>query len=106
MKINLDKYYTPVKLANYCYGKVIELIGEENISDIVEPSDGNGDFFNHPITKMKPIVGDKVIWYDPAIDARDLSRVCIIDKITDEIVYISDDFSESEVFANELLKKH
>ena len=51
-------------------------------------------------------VGDKVIWYDPAIDARDLSRVWIIDKITDEIVYISDDFSESEVFANELLKKH
>lgn len=51
-------------------------------------------------------VGDKVIWYDPAIDARDLSRVWIIDRITDEIVYISDDFSESEVFANELLKKH
>lgn len=44
-------------------------------------------------------VGDKVIWYDPAIDARDLSRVWTIDKITDEIVYISDDFSESEVFA-------
>lgn len=51
-------------------------------------------------------VGDKVIWYDPAIDTRDLSRVWTIDKITDEIVYISDDFSESEVFANELLKKH
>ena len=51
-------------------------------------------------------VGDKVIWYDPAIDARDLSRVWTIDKITDEIVYISDDFSELEVFANELLKKH
>ena len=27
-------------------------------------------------------VGDKVIWYDTAIDARDLSRVWIIDKIT------------------------
>ena len=51
-------------------------------------------------------VGDKVIWYDPAIDARDLNRVWIIDKITDEIVYISDDFSESEVFANELSKKN
>ena len=51
-------------------------------------------------------VGDKVIWYDPAIDARDLSRVWMIDKITYEIVYISDDFSEAEVFANELLKKH
>ena len=73
MKINLDKYYTPVKLANYCYDKVIELIGEENISDIIEPSVGNGAFLNHPITKMKPIVGidiepeiydEKVITYD------------------------------------------
>ncbi len=51
-------------------------------------------------------VGDKVIWYDPAIDARDLSRIWTIDKITDENVYISDDFSESEVFANELSKKN
>lgn len=51
-------------------------------------------------------VGDKVIWYDPAIDARDLSRVWMIDKITHEIVYISDDFSELEVFANELSKKN
>lgn len=51
-------------------------------------------------------VGDKVIWYDPAIDVRDLSRVWTIDKITDENVYISDDFSESEVFANELSKKN
>ena len=50
-------------------------------------------------------VGDKVIWYDPEIEARDLSRVWTIDKITDENVYISDDFSESEVFANELSKK-
>lgn len=51
-------------------------------------------------------IGDKVIWYDPAIDARDLSRVWTIDKITDEIVYMSDDFSESEAFANELSKKN
>ena len=51
-------------------------------------------------------IGDKVIWYDPANDARDLSRAWTIDKITDEIVYISDDFSESEVFANELSKKN
>lgn len=51
-------------------------------------------------------VGDKVIWYDPAVDARDLSRVWVIDRITDEIVYISDNFSEAEVFANELLKKN
>ena len=35
MKINLDKYYTPVKLANYCYDKVIELIGEEKRNQII-----------------------------------------------------------------------
>lgn len=51
-------------------------------------------------------VGDKVIWYDPAVDARDLNRVWIIDRITEEIVFISDNFSEAEVFANELLKKN
>ncbi len=51
-------------------------------------------------------VGDKVIWYDPAIEARDLSRIWVIDQITDEIVYISDDFGEAEVLANELLKKN
>ena len=50
-------------------------------------------------------VGDKVIWYDPAVDARDLSRVWVIDRITDEVVYISDDFSEAEVFLSELSKK-
>ena len=50
-------------------------------------------------------VGDNVIWYDPEIEARNLGRVWVVDRITDEIVYISDDFSESEVFANELSKK-
>ena len=38
MKINLDKYYTPVKLANYCYDKVIELIGL-NIRLSINPED-------------------------------------------------------------------
>ena len=52
------------------------------------------------------IVGDKVIWIDPAIEARDLERVWVVDRITEEIVFISDNFSEAEVFANELLKKN
>ena len=51
-------------------------------------------------------VGDNVIWFDPAIEARDLGRVWVVDRITDEIVFISDDFSEAEVFANELLIKN
>lgn len=48
MKINNDKYYTPIDLANYCWDKVLEIIGEENISEVVEPSVGSGNFLQHP----------------------------------------------------------
>ena len=47
-KIENDKYYTPVSLANYCWDRVLEIIGEENISEVVEPSVGNGSFLQHP----------------------------------------------------------
>ena len=40
-KIENDKYYTPVELSKYCIEKTFELIGEENISDIIEPSAGS-----------------------------------------------------------------
>lgn len=43
-KINLDKYYTPVELAKSCIEKTFEVIGRENITDIIEPSAGNGSF--------------------------------------------------------------
>lgn len=43
-KINLDKYYTPVSLAEYCINKTYEIIGKENITEIIEPSAGNGSF--------------------------------------------------------------
>ena len=45
-KIENDKYYTPVDLAKYCIGKTFEIIGKENITDIIEPSAGNGSFSN------------------------------------------------------------
>ena len=45
-KIENDKYYTPVDLANYCINKTFEIIGKENITDIIEPSAGNGSFSN------------------------------------------------------------
>ena len=45
-KIELDKYYTPIDLAKYCIDKTFEVIGEENITDIIEPSAGNGSFSN------------------------------------------------------------
>lgn len=43
-KINLDKYYTPTDLAEYCVKKTKEVIGEENITEWLEPSAGSGVF--------------------------------------------------------------
>lgn len=46
-KIENDKYYTPISVANNCWNKVLKVIGEENISEVIEPSVGNGAFLNH-----------------------------------------------------------
>lgn len=43
-KLDFDKYYTDIKLAKYCINKTFEIIGEENITEIVEPAAGNGSF--------------------------------------------------------------
>ena len=43
-KLENDKYYTPRELAKYCIDKTYEIVGEENISEVVEPSAGNGSF--------------------------------------------------------------
>lgn len=43
-KIELDKYYTPVETAKYCIDKTFEIIGRENITEIIEPSAGAGSF--------------------------------------------------------------
>lgn len=46
-KIQNDKYYTPIKVANYCWDVVEKVIGFENITHIVEPSCGDGAFYHH-----------------------------------------------------------
>ena len=46
-KIENDKYYTSPDLAEYCVKKTKEIIGEENITEYVEPSAGNGVFLNY-----------------------------------------------------------
>ena len=43
-KIELDKYYTPLETAKYCINKTFEIIGRENITEIIEPSAGAGSF--------------------------------------------------------------
>lgn len=48
-RIEHDKYYTPIDLANHCFSKTIEIIGLDNISEIIEPSCGNGSFYHYLI---------------------------------------------------------
>lgn len=48
------------------------------------------------------IVGSKVIWYDPQEEYRDLTRVYDVDDLEGDTVYISDEYSEAEVFPQEL----
>lgn len=49
-------------------------------------------------------VGDCVIWYDPDETTRDTTRIWAIDKINGEVITISDDYSEAEVYRNEIEK--
>lgn len=44
-KIANDKYYTPISIANYCWEKVFEILGDE-FSEIIEPSCGDGSFYH------------------------------------------------------------
>ena len=44
-RIEDDKYYTSQELAQYCWCKTLEIIGKNNISEIIEPSSGNGVFY-------------------------------------------------------------
>ena len=46
-KIPNDKYYTSPELAEYCVNKTKEIIGDENITEYLEPSAGSGVFLNY-----------------------------------------------------------
>lgn len=61
-KIKLDKYYTPIEVANHCWEKVNEIIGLNNIDFIIEPSCGNGSFCHY---KRKP---DLLIDIEPEVE--------------------------------------
>lgn len=47
MKLELDKYYTPDNVAEYCFNKTIQIIGKKNITNIIESSAGNGIFLKY-----------------------------------------------------------
>ena len=63
------------------------------------------------MTKKSLKVGDKVKWYDPDIEFRDLNIIWTISKIygdlndDDTIILITNEYgSEAEVYKNELKK--
>ncbi len=47
-------------------------------------------------------IGCHVIWFDPEIDSRDLDRVWTVDDYTEDVVQISDEYSEAEVYPSEI----
>jgi len=47
MKLINDSYYTPIEIAHRLCDLTFEIIGKENITDIIEPSAGNGAFSNY-----------------------------------------------------------
>lgn len=53
-KLHNDKYYTPIDLANHCWDTALNLLGEENITQIIEPSVGDGSFYHY---KRTPDIG-------------------------------------------------
>lgn len=66
-KIHLDKYYSPQELADYCTQKAIDVIGIENITELVESSAGNGVFLNS-FEKLLPNVPYKAYDIEPEDD--------------------------------------
>lgn len=79
-KIENDKYYTPITLANYCWDKVLKIIGEENISEIIEPSCGDGAFYHH--TTHVPHFGYDI---EPQCNFRNVVKA---DYLTQDIKYL------------------
>lgn len=47
-------------------------------------------------------LNDTVIWFDPDLQFRDITRFYNVDKIDEDIITISDKYTELEVFPYEL----
>ena len=58
-----DKYYTPEWLVKHTVKKAVEIIGKENITDIIEPSAGDGAFIEE-LDKLAKELGINVEYYD------------------------------------------
>lgn len=64
-KIEQDKYYTPRELAKRCYNTALSVLGKENITEIIEPSAGDGAFLD---------CNPDIIGYDIAPEREDITE--------------------------------
>jgi predicted RNA methylase len=55
MKIELDKYYTPIEKSIELIEFTLNFIGRDKIDTIIEPSAGNGSFSNYLIDKYSNV---------------------------------------------------
>lgn len=104
------KYNVRVHLTTFCdfeveaenETKAIE-IAENKVLDMNQILD-NMERDGSPDVEKAFKVGDNVVWLDPEEEFRDTTRVYTIDSLEGEIIRISDEYSEVEVTANELIK--
>lgn len=55
MKLKHDKYYTPKELALKLIETTYKVLGKNNISEVIEPSAGNGSFSSQIKDSIKEI---------------------------------------------------
>jgi hypothetical protein len=98
-RINLDKYYTPVDTAKYCIEKTYTIIGKDNISHVIEPSAGNGNF-----SKQIPNVDAYDIEpEDPSITKQDYLNLNI-DYMPNRLIIGNPPFGERMALAQKFFK--
>ena len=81
-KIDHDKYYTPVEVANHCWDKVSEVIGLDNISEVIEPSVGSGAFLHYP--PRGPDLGIDIL---PECSSTERTKIMKADYLTLQLGY-------------------
>lgn len=82
MKLVNDKYYTDVDVANHCIDKCVEVIGLENITEVIEPAVGTGSFMHHC-----QIVPSIAIDIEPYIESNSRTLVLTNDFLKTEFDY-------------------
>jgi len=72
-KIHLDKYYTSDDTAQYCINKTKEILSNEKVTEIIEPSAGSGSFSK----KLKKCIAYDIEPEDDSIIKQDFLKLSL-----------------------------